>query len=109
MQQPACNAMRERCAMSLYKIDGFLLSVDELYTWIAGFVTLYRKGRLRRKRIPQDIVDLLAREKDDRLAIQEVLVYLKQHEDYMAEFIRMVKEATADLAIEREYENPGKK
>lgn len=101
---PADNAIRERCAMSLYKIDGFLLSVDELYTWVGGFVVLYRKGRLRRKKIPQQIVDIMAQEKDDRRATQDVLVYLKQNEDYMAEFIKMIKDATADLAIERENE-----
>lgn len=94
--------------MSLYKIDGFVLSVDELYTWIAGFVTLYRKGMLRKKKLPREILEIMKREKEDRHATQDVLVYLKEHEDYMAEFVHMIKEGMADLAIEKESAKPRK-
>ena len=88
--------------MSLYKIDGFVLSVDELYTWIAGFVNLYRKGRLRRKKIPEGIVDIMHRERDDKQAAQELLEFLKAHEEHMAMVVRLVKDGMGDLAIERE-------
>jgi hypothetical protein len=94
--------------MSLYKIDGFVLSVDEFYTWIAGFVTLYRRGKLRRKKLPQEIVDIMKREKEDRHATQHVLEYLEEHEDFMAEFVRIIKEGMADLAIEKESAKPRK-
>ena len=101
-KKPRRGIRGKRCGMSLYKIDGFVLSVSELYTWIAGFVTLYRKGRLRRKHIPESIVEILHREKDDKAATQEILVYLKSNEDYMAQFVRLVKDGVTDLAIERE-------
>ena len=40
--------------MSQFKIDGFILSVNDLYTWINGFITLYRKDKLKRVHLPHD-------------------------------------------------------
>jgi hypothetical protein len=69
---------------------------------MAGFVNLYRKGRLRRKKIPEGIVEIMQREHDDKQAAQELLVFLKAHEEHMAMVVRLVKSGMADLAIERE-------
>ena len=87
--------------MSLYKIDGFVLSVDELYTWIAGFVSLHRRGRLRGKKLPRAITDILKREKEDRAATHALLVYVEENEKTLGDIILLTREGMAELAVEK--------
>jgi hypothetical protein len=87
--------------MSLYKIDGMTLSVNDFYTWISGFITLYHKGMLRKKKIPAGLVEIMKNETDEKKLLQDILVYLKEHEEHMEKFVNMVKEGVTELAIEK--------
>ena len=87
--------------MSLFKIDGYVLSMNEVTSWIGGFIKLYRNNHLRRVKLPGEIVAIMKEKKSDQDALHDLLVYLKEHDDYMPEFIDIVKEATTTLAMEK--------
>ena len=86
--------------MSLFKIDGYVLPVNEIYTWIAGFVTLSRKGWIKSKEIPKEVAAILKQD-DDKEVVQDIMVYLKKDEDYLKILIDIVKEGMTELAIEK--------
>ena len=87
--------------MSLYRIDGFTLSVNDITTWIAGFITLFRNGKLRKKHLPPEIVEIMSHHEDEKKNLQEIFAWLKNNEHYMKEFVTMVQEGMTDMAIEK--------
>ncbi|MFA5088963.1 MAG: hypothetical protein WC552_08040 [Candidatus Omnitrophota bacterium] len=87
--------------MSLYKIDGHILSVNELITWIAGFITLFEKGKLKNKRIPPALLKILSENSDAKETSNKVLIYLKENEDYLPVLIKIVQFGFTELAIEK--------
>lgn len=85
--------------MSLYKIDGHIMSVDEMVTWIGGFITLSRQGRLEGKKIPAGAADIL-KNGDDKKVLKEMMVYLKSDEDFMPVMMDIVRKGVTDIAFE---------
>ncbi len=89
--------------MSLFRIDGHVLPVDELYTWVEGFILLYRRGRLTGKdgQIPQAVHVILEQEQEMKVAADALLAYLGEDEDFMPILVATVKVGMTDLAIEK--------
>ena len=87
--------------MSDLRIDGYTLPVNEFITWIAGFVTIHRKGMLSEAHLPEALDEIMNRQADDKKAIQEILVYLNDNPDYMNKFIHIVKNGMTELAAEK--------
>jgi hypothetical protein len=92
--------------MSLFRIDGYTLPVNEIFTWIAGFVTIHRKGMLSEAHLPGELDEIMDRQGDDKKAIQEILVYLNDNPDYMDKFIKIVKNGMTVLATEKHMNQP---
>lgn len=87
--------------MSQYKIDGHILSVNEFFTWVNGFVVLYRKGMLKKKKLPKEVVRIMKENSVDKDAAMKVLAYLKKDEDFLNDLIAMVQEGATELALEK--------
>ena len=87
--------------MSQFKIDGFILSVNDLYTWINGFITLFRKDKLKKVRLPREIVDIMKTHDPDKETADALLMYLSNNDHYMSRFVDIVKDGMAEIAIEK--------
>lgn len=87
--------------MSLYKVDGHFMSVDEFYTWCMGFVVLYRKGRLEHKKLPGEVHEIM-KDPDDKKVGKALMAYLKGNEDYMNDFIKLVQDGIMEMAVEKD-------
>lgn len=92
--------------MSQFKIDGFILSVNDIYTWINGLITLFRKNKLKRVHLPREIVDIMKKHEADRETADELLAYLSHNDHYMATFVDIVKKGMTELAIEKGVKLP---
>lgn len=87
--------------MSQYKIDGHIMSVNELYTWVNGFIVSYRKGLLKKKKLPPEVVSIMKKNRESKEAAQQLLIYLKKDEDFLNDLIAMVREAATEIALEK--------
>lgn len=87
--------------MSQFKIDGFILSVNDIYTWIDGFIQLFRKDKLQKVKLPQEILDIMLLNNQDKKTADAILSYLSNNDHYMSRFIDIVKDGMADLAIDK--------
>ncbi len=87
--------------MSQYKIDGHILSVNEFFTWVNGFIMLYRKGMIKRKKLPKEVVRIMKSNGGDKDAAQQIMIYLKKDEDFLNDLIAMVQEGATELALEK--------
>lgn len=111
--------------MGHLKIDGHELDVNELYSWVGGMITLQRKGKLRKVKIHSQLEHIFKdfdnRKKEaayetkdtvehkdpssiknsDKELAMSIIEFLQNNPDYMDEFITIVKEGIAELALEK--------
>ena len=90
--------------MSIYRIDGYVLSVPDLYKWIGSFIAIYRMGKIPGRIVPNDILESLKNSNDEKV-VQAILAYLKNDEEFIGELINIVREKAPEVAEQHLHES----